>query len=443
MPLLQPLSREERNRIVDALEPVSFAVGEEIISEGERGEHFYLIEAGSVEVLSALHGKLATRSVGDYFGEISLQTGELTIASVVATEVTKVVRMARDAFLRILGPLAYSFDSRAEHRGELAAAKDAGAQAAARADGRAAASRATGGRPAALDLRHYDAKTGKEIEVNVDKSSQSPPAVRPIPPSPPILDLRMKLPGAALLGGAFARTGAAAASARQFDLSSFLVAPEPIGEGGFGKVLLAQHAGRRERYAIKQMAKKHIIRMGQAEHATDESKVLDGLKPCRFIAHKVGSFQTDSHLFLVLELASGGDIYDLLEDSGGKIHVNDARAFVAQLLVALEHLHARSIVHRDVKLENLLVAADGTLKLTDFGFAKAVEYRTFTLCGTPEYLAPEVILNKGYGRGVDYWALGIVLYEMVAGCAPRPAATRARSARPRALSCPVCAPRAF
>jgi len=83
-----------------------------------------------------------------------------------------------------------------------------------------------------------------------------------------------------------------------------------------------------------------------------------------------------------------------------------------------EYLHSKNIIYRDLKPENLLIAKDGYLKLTDFGFAKVVDGRTYTLCGTPEYLAPEILLNKGHGKPVDYWTLGILTYEMIAGIDP-------------------------
>lgn len=83
-----------------------------------------------------------------------------------------------------------------------------------------------------------------------------------------------------------------------------------------------------------------------------------------------------------------------------------------------EYLHTKNIIYRDLKPENLLIADDGYLKLTDFGFAKVVEGRTYTLCGTPEYLAPEILLNKGHGKAVDWWTLGILVYEMNAGIDP-------------------------
>lgn len=92
--------------------------------------------------------------------------------------------------------------------------------------------------------------------------------------------------------------------------------------------------------------------------------------------------------------------------------------YITEIVLALEYLHKQKIAYRDLKPENLLVAADGHLKITDFGFAKRIDDRTFTLCGTPEYLAPEIIMSVGHNLGVDWWALGILIFEMLAGYPP-------------------------
>ena len=89
-----------------------------------------------------------------------------------------------------------------------------------------------------------------------------------------------------------------------------------------------------------------------------------------------------------------------------------------QIVLIFEYLHENNIIYRDLKPENVLIGEDGFIKLADFGFAKVIENRTFTLCGTPEYLAPEILLNQGHGKPVDWWTLGIILYEMVAGIDP-------------------------
>ena len=136
-----------------------------------------------------------------------------------------------------------------------------------------------------------------------------------------------------------------------------------------------------------------------------------------FLANKFCSLQTPSHLILVLEMCTGGDFYDVLKRDG---HFQPAAVKVAlcQLLLALEHLHGAGVVHRDLKPENLLLDDRGHTKLTDFGFAKSVRFRTFTLCGTPAYMAPEVVLQRGHGKAVDFWALGCLLFELLQGKSP-------------------------
>jgi len=159
-----------------------------------------------------------------------------------------------------------------------------------------------------------------------------------------------------------------------------------------------------------------ILEMGHAEHILQEAEVLDAVHH-PFVANKVAAFSSVGSLFLVTELCEGGDLFDALHVHR-RFTVADTRILTSQVLLPVECLHASGIVHRDLKLENLLLAQDGALKLSDFGFAKRVKDRTWTLCGTPEYLAPEIILEMGHGKAVDYWALGVLLYEMLNGHSP-------------------------
>jgi serine/threonine protein kinase len=122
-------------------------------------------------------------------------------------------------------------------------------------------------------------------------------------------------------------------------------------------------------------------------------------------------------VYLVFDYVQGGEIFRLLRLE--KSFPNDAVLFYAtEMISALDFLHSQNIVYRDLKPENILINQDGHIKLTDFGFAKVVESKTFTICGTPEYLAPEIILGTGHDISVDWWALGIVLFEMLAGYPP-------------------------
>lgn len=120
---------------------------------------------------------------------------------------------------------------------------------------------------------------------------------------------------------------------------------------------------------------------------------------------------------MLLEYALGGELFTYLRRIG-KFSNNMAKFYAAEIVLALEYMHAHNIVYRDLKPENLLLDAKGHMKIADFGFAKVVPEVTWTLCGTPEYLAPEIILNKGHGKPADWWSLGILIYEMISGNPP-------------------------
>lgn len=136
-----------------------------------------------------------------------------------------------------------------------------------------------------------------------------------------------------------------------------------------------------------------------------------------FVITLQASFQDEKRLFLLMEYVNGGELFSYLRKQIS-VPVEQARLYAAEITLAFQYLHERSIVYRDLKPENLLIDAQGHIKITDFGFAKVVVGRTWTLCGTHEYLAPESITRRGHGLQVDWWALGILLFEMLAGRPP-------------------------
>lgn len=137
-----------------------------------------------------------------------------------------------------------------------------------------------------------------------------------------------------------------------------------------------------------------------------------------FIVELKGVYLKDpKYLYLILEYVPGGELFSLLR-SNLTFPLDQARFYVAHIVTIFEYLHEKQIIYRDLKPENILIAKTGYLKLTDFGFAKRINGKTYTLCGTPEYLAPEIILNKGHGMPVDWWTMGILLYEMLVGIDP-------------------------
>jgi len=189
-----------------------------------------------------------------------------------------------------------------------------------------------------------------------------------------------------------------------------------LGTGSFGRVRLVVHEPTGMKMAMKMLKKSAIIRLKQVDHILSEKKILQMIDH-PFIVNMTGTFHDPRYLYLVLELVPGGEFFTLLRKNG-RFDNETSRFYAAQIAMIFEYLHEKNIIYRDLKPENILVARDGFLKLTDFGFAKIIEYRTYTLCGTPEYIAPEVLLNKGHGKPVDWWTLGILIYEMIVGYPP-------------------------
>lgn len=191
---------------------------------------------------------------------------------------------------------------------------------------------------------------------------------------------------------------------------------QTLGTGSFGRVKLARHKASNKFFALKMLKKAEIIRLKQVDHVLSENNILASIHH-PFIVNMEGFTQDERYVYLILEYIPGGELFTYLR-SVGRLENNHAAFYAAQITMIFEYLHSKNIVYRDLKPENLLIAEDGYLKLTDFGFAKVVEGRTYTLCGTPEYLAPEILLNKGHGKPVDWWTLGILTYEMQAGIDP-------------------------
>ncbi|CEQ40832.1 SPOSA6832_02508, partial [Sporobolomyces salmonicolor] len=199
---------------------------------------------------------------------------------------------------------------------------------------------------------------------------------------------------------------------------------DTLGTGTFGKVLLARLRTSPIRpaqtqvhyFAMKVLEKSTVVRLRQVEHVNSERSTL-ALIQHPFVVNLFCTFQDEQNLYLLLEYVQGGELFSHLRRAG-RFSADVARFYIANLVLALEHLHEHDIIYRDLKPENLLIDATGHIKVTDFGFAKYVPDRTYTLCGTPEYLAPEIITATGHGAAADWWALGVLLFELLAGYPP-------------------------
>nr|XP_042904910.1 cAMP-dependent protein kinase catalytic subunit alpha-like [Parasteatoda tepidariorum] len=189
-----------------------------------------------------------------------------------------------------------------------------------------------------------------------------------------------------------------------------------LGIGSFGHVILAQRKSSENYFAIKILDKEKIVKMKQIEHVFDEKNILHAVS-FPFIVKLDLCFKDNTNLYMVLEFVPGGEMFSRLRRVG-HFSEADSRFYAAQIVLIFEYLHHLGLIHRDLKPENLLIDQQGYVKITDFGFAKQVKGRTWTFCGTPEYVAPEIILFKGHNKAADWWAFGVLVYEMTAGHSP-------------------------
>lgn len=191
-----------------------------------------------------------------------------------------------------------------------------------------------------------------------------------------------------------------------------------IGTGSYSNATLAIDKHTHEPVVLKIMSKSLIIKKGQVEHIKNERAILSRVR-CRFVEQLKATFQTPISLYYVLEYLPGGELFRLLNERS-TLTLDEAAFYAGEVVLALRYLHSLNCVFRDLKPENILIANDGHLKLVDFGFAKYLkgDGRTFTLCGTPEYMSPEVIEKTGHTLNTDWWQLGILIYEMLFASTP-------------------------
>lgn len=158
-----------------------------------------------------------------------------------------------------------------------------------------------------------------------------------------------------------------------------------------------------------------VIRLKQVEHVKNEKHILEEMHH-PFIVKLYSSWRDNSSLYMLFDYVCGGELFSYLRNSG-RFTLGTANFYACEVILALEYLHSQSVVYRDLKPENLLLDREGHIKIIDFGFAKKLTDRTWTLCGTPEYLAPEIIQSKGHNKAVDWWALGKLLFEKLVNIA--------------------------
>ena len=183
-----------------------------------------------------------------------------------------------------------------------------------------------------------------------------------------------------------------------------------------GKIKIAKSKRTSEYIVIKMLIKSEIVKNKQEQHILNELDILETISHPSIISC-TGFTQDEKYLYLAFEFIQGGDLFNLLKVENC-FSIDKAQFYAGQIVFVFEYLHSKNIVYRNLKPENILINKNGYIKIADFQFAKVVTDRTYTMCGTPGYLAPEIILNKGHGLSVDWWTLGVLLYEMICGVDP-------------------------
>ncbi|XP_009318522.1 PREDICTED: cGMP-dependent protein kinase 2 isoform X2 [Pygoscelis adeliae] len=363
--LLKNLPEDKLTKIMDCLEVEYYHKGDYVIREGEEGNTFFIIAKGKVIVTqsTADHSQpqlIKNLHKGDYFGEKALISDDVRSANVIADEYNvECLVIDRETFNQTVGTYE-----------ELQTYLEGYVANLARADEKR---HAIG--------RSFCGQLTKEVSLEM-------------------VELKEKV--------------------AQFPSSPFqnLEVVTTLGVGGFGRVELVKVKNENMAFAMKCIKKKHVVDTKQQEHIYSEKKILEQI--CSpFIVKLYRTFKDSKYVYMLLEACLGGELWSLLRDRGSFDEAT-TKFCVGCVTEAFDYLHHTGIIYRDLKPENLILDAEGYIKLVDFGFAKKIGsgQKTWTFCGTPEYVAPEVILSKGHDCSVDFWSLGILVYELLTGSPP-------------------------
>mmetsp|Transcript_38336 Transcript_38336/g.80666 ORF Transcript_38336/g.80666 Transcript_38336/m.80666 type:complete len:927 (+) Transcript_38336:361-3141(+) len=457
VPFLSDLDDEFIHRIADALTTVYYDAGDKIFERGSEGSVFYVIREGKVEYEHRKRG-IKVLGPGDYFGEQAIVKNEPRKADATAKRDTIALALSREVFEKVLGPLseviARSNDRRLLRSVPLFANSDienfeielmgalidevkyqaereiltegdyvdapalylvrSGVLEAYTDDGESRILKSGtffgedtlmpdedqkyGGKGGMKQSRETievleDCVLGKLTLANIDSV---------------ILDL--------------SRMGNKKGKGRDtLDRSIEIDKLERhtlLGAGTFGQVWLASDRKTGKAYALKVQIKRELIDHHQAEGVCREREVMSKIDH-PFVIKLVNTSQDHQSVFMLLNLVQGGELFNVMHnDERDCIPEKEVKFYAAGILEGLAYMHRRRIIYRDLKPENVLIDDLGYTVIVDLGFAKVVNDKTYTLCGTPLYLAPEVILSRGHDKGADYWSLGCLMYEMILGQTP-------------------------
>jgi len=447
--VLSPLTDEQRAKLAAALEELHFEDGATLWDVGERADWLCLIREGTVVSTSSYREPLSFK-VGSFFGTQALKGDPNTkrIAKVVASGSVKAFKLTRQAVNELFGDLStlikknvnmklipaieiFKNLSSTEVEVLVDSAKDTIFKA-----GETVITKGEA-KPSVYIIKEGTAMREKEEittgacfgeEAFLEKGKQYGSTVV-AKENLTCLQIDAHKFGASTTAQmaraleAHNAHRAGSGSKTQRDANKVATMPKKeeltvhnlIGVGSFGRVRLVRHETSSTYYALKCMNKGLVVARKQVTHVNNEKSILARCSH-PFLVNLVGWYQDMHELYMLFELMLGGELFSIM--SKGIFTADTCRFYSGNVTSAFEYLHERKIAYRDLKPENLLLDEKGYLKIADFGFAKVVKDRTWTLCGTPDYLAPEIITCKGHNCCVDWWALGIFLYELLTGFPP-------------------------
>ncbi|KAL3938044.1 MAG: hypothetical protein SGBAC_006967 [Bacillariaceae sp.] len=485
IPMFQSMGEQQMQKFADSMTRVTFHKGERIVTKGDEGTVFYLVEDGSVKVHDIgigdskavdqflqvggkcvgherarvmqsldLHSHTLFLPILDCFGERSLLTGEPRAAHVTAdSDIVTLLAMDRSDFQRYMGELSevMEFDAKLRSLKSLPILADSDltpveferlAQGTVEFCYRKETKLVEAGNPSneknlwiirSGRILVYGGKSGKVYNLQSGDTFGERNILRH---SDDILHhdaiaeenlttwvLSRKVLESVIVD--LHRLGQDAQFVKKKPKLSLnldnLKKHRILGEGAFGKVWLTENTASKTPYALKIVNKRRVLHQKQEGSVMRERELL-GLLHHPFILDMVASFQDTSNLYMLLPVIQGGELFSRVAnvnmEHGGGLSSKESAFYTGCVVEALGHFHHRYIAYRDLKLENVMIDGDGYCKIVDLGFAKVVNGKTYTFCGTPEYLAPEIIMSKGHNHAVDYWSLGVLIYIMLTGSSP-------------------------